>query len=58
MDQAFGEFRPPSDVTVFDIDAGGVLVLCQWITAPDVPQNKRIIYFHGEAFATCSPTTN
>lgn len=56
MDQAFGEFRPHFDVTVFDIDAGEVP--CQWITAPDVPQDKLIIYFHGGAFATCSPTTH
>ena len=56
LDQAFGEFRPPPDVNVFDIDAGGVP--CQWITAPDVPQDRLIIYFHGGAYAACSPTTH
>ena len=56
LDQAFGEFRPPPDVTVFDIDAGGVPG--QWITAPDVPQDRLIIYFHGGAYAACSPTTH
>ncbi len=56
LDQAFGEFKPPTDVTVFDIDAGGVP--CQWITAPDVPQDRLIIYFHGGAYAACSPTTH
>ena len=30
LSQAFGEFRPPSDVMVFDIDAGGVP--CQWLS--------------------------
>ena len=24
LDQAFGEFKPPSDVTAFDIDAGEI----------------------------------
>ncbi len=56
LDQAFGEFKPASDVTVFEIDADGVP--CQWITAPDVPQNKLIIYFHGGAYAACSPATH
>lgn len=56
LEQAFGEFKPPSDVTVFDIDARGVP--CQWITAPDVPQDRLIIYFHGGAYAPCSPTTH
>jgi len=56
LDQAFGEFRPPSDVNVFDIDANGVP--CQWISAPDVPQDRLIIYFHGGAYAACSPTTH
>ena len=56
LDQAFGEFKPPSDVTVFEIDAGGVP--CQWITAPDVPQDRLIIYYHGGAYAACSPTTH
>ena len=56
LDRAFGRFRPASDVTVFEIDAGGVP--CQWITASDVPQDKLIIYFHGGAFAACSPTTH
>ena len=56
LDQAFGEFKPSSDVTVFEIDAGGVP--CQWITAPDAPQDRLIIYFHGGAYAACSPTTH
>ena len=56
LERAFGEFKPPSDVTVLDIDAGGVP--CQWITAPDVPQDRLIIYFHGGAYAACSPTTH
>ena len=56
LDKAFGEFKPPSDVTVFEIDAGGVP--CQWITAPDVPQDRLIIYYHGGAYAACSPTTH
>ncbi|MCH7844101.1 MAG: alpha/beta hydrolase [Chloroflexi bacterium] len=56
LDRAFGEFKPPSDVTVFEIDAGGVP--CQWITAPGVPQDRLIIYFHGGAYAACSPTTH
>ncbi|MCH7737316.1 MAG: alpha/beta hydrolase [Chloroflexi bacterium] len=56
LDKAFGEYKPASDVTVFDIDAGGVP--CQWITAPDVPQDRLIIYFHGGAYAACSPTTH
>ena len=56
LDRAFGEFRPASDVTVFDIDADGVP--CQWISAPDVPQDRLIIYFHGGAYAACSPTTH
>ncbi len=56
LDQAFGEFKPASDVTVFEIDAAGVP--CQWITAPDVPQDRLIIYFHGGAYAACSPTTH
>ena len=56
LDKAFGEFKPPSDVTVFDVDAGGVP--CQWITAPDVPQDRLIIYYHGGAYAACSPTTH
>ena len=56
LDKAFGEFKPSSDVTVFDIDAGGVP--CQWITAPGVPQDRLIIYYHGGAYATCSPTTH
>ena len=56
LDQAFGEFKPPSDVTVFDIDAG--CVPCQWITAPDVPQDRLIIYYHGGAYAACSSTTH
>ena len=56
LDQAFASYPPASDVTVFDIDAGGVT--CQWITAPDVPQDRLIIYFHGGAYATCSPTTH
>jgi len=56
LDQAFGEFKPSSDVTVFEIDAGGVP--CQWITAPDTPQDRLIIYFHGGAYAACSPTTH
>ena len=56
LDQAFGEYRPAPDVTVFEIEADGVP--CQWITAPDVPQNKLIIYFHGGAYAACSPTTH
>ena len=38
LDQAFGEYQPASDVTVFEIDADGVP--CQWITAPDVPQDR------------------
>jgi monoterpene epsilon-lactone hydrolase len=54
--QAFGENRPADDVTVFEIDADGVP--CQWITAPDVPQDRLIIYFHGGAYAACSPTTH
>ncbi len=56
LDQAFGEYKPASDVTVFEIDAAGVP--CQWITAPDVPQDRLIIYFHGGAYAACSPTTH
>ena len=56
LDKAFGEFKPSSDVTVFDIDAGGVP--CQWITAPGVPQDRLIIYYHGGAYAACSPTTH
>ena len=56
LDKAFGEYRPAPDVTVFEIDAAGVP--CQWITAPDVPQDRLIIYFHGGAYATCSPTTH
>ena len=56
LDKAFAEYPPASDVTVFEIDAGGVL--CQWITAPDVPQDRLIIYFHGGAYAACSPTTH
>jgi len=56
LDQAFGEFKPAPDVTVFEIDAAGVP--CQWITAPDVPQDRLIIYLHGGAYAACSPTTH
>jgi acetyl esterase/lipase len=56
LDQAFGEYRPADDVTVFEIDADGVP--CQWITAPDVPQDRLIIYFHGGAYAACSATTH
>jgi len=56
LDQAFGEMKPSSDVTIFEIDAGGVP--CQWITAPDVPQDRLIIYYHGGAYAACSPTTH
>jgi acetyl esterase/lipase len=56
LDQAFGEYRPADDVTVFEIDADGVP--CQWITAPGVPQGRLIIYFHGGAYAACSPTTH
>ncbi len=56
LDKAFGEMKPASDVTVFEIDAGGVP--CQWITAADVPQDRLIIYFHGGAYAACSPTTH
>ena len=56
LDQAFASYPPASDVTVFDIDADGVT--CQWITAPDVPQDRLIIYFHGGGYATCSPTTH
>lgn len=55
LDRAFGEYKAASEVTIFDIDAGGVP--CQWITAPDVPQDRLIIYFHGGAYAACSPTT-
>ena len=56
LNQAFGEFTLPSDVTVFDIDAGGVP--CQWITAPDVSQDRLIIYYHGGAYSTCSSATH
>ena len=56
LDKAFGEYRPAPDVTVFEIDAAGVP--CQWITAPDVPQDRLIIYFHGGAYAACSSTTH
>ena len=56
LDQAFGEMKPHADVTVFDIDAGRVP--CQWITAPDVPQDRLILYYHGGAYAACSPTTH
>lgn len=56
LDRAFGEFSPADDVTVFEIDADGVP--CQWITAPDVPQDRLIIYFHGGAYAACSSTTH
>lgn len=56
LDQAFGEFKPAPDVTVFEIDAAGVP--CQWITAPGVPQDRLIIYLHGGAYAACSPTTH
>ncbi|MEC8959042.1 MAG: alpha/beta hydrolase, partial [Chloroflexota bacterium] len=31
---------------------------CQWITASGVPQDRLIIYLHGGAYATCSPTTH
>ena len=56
LDQAFAVYPPASDVTIFEIDAGGVP--CQWITAPGVPQDRLIIYLHGGAYATCSPTTH
>ena len=56
LDQAFSVYPPVSDVTIFEIDAGGVP--CQWITVPGVPQDRLIIYFHGGAYATCSPTTH
>ena len=56
LDQAFTVYPPASDVTIFEIDAGGVP--CQWITAPGVPQDRLIIYLHGGAYATCSPTTH
>ena len=56
LDQAFGQYRPAPDVTVFEIEADGVP--CQWITAPDSLQNKLIIYFHGGAYAAFSPTTH
>ncbi|MCH2674334.1 MAG: alpha/beta hydrolase [Dehalococcoidia bacterium] len=56
LDQAFSVYPPASDVTIFEIDAGGVP--CQWITAPGVPQDRLIIYLHGGAYATCSPTTH
>ncbi len=56
LDKAFAEFPPAADVTVFEIDADGVP--CKWITAPDVPQDRLIVYFHGGAYAACSPTTH
>jgi len=56
LDQAFAVYPPASDVTIFEIDAGGVP--CQWITASGVPQDRLIIYLHGGAYATCSPTTH
>jgi len=56
LDQAFAVYPPASHVTIFEIDAGGVP--CQWITAPGVPQDRLIIYLHGGAYATCSPTTH
>ena len=56
LDQAFSVYPPVSDVTIFEIDAGGVP--CQWITAPGVPQDRLVIYLHGGAYATCSPTTH
>ena len=56
LDKAFAAYPPAPDVTVFEMDAGGVT--CQWITAPDVPQERLIIYFHGGAYATCSSTTH
>ena len=56
LDQAFTVYPPASDVTIFEIAAGGVP--CQWITAPGVPQDRLIIYLHGGAYATCSPTTH
>lgn len=56
LDQAFAVYPPASDVTIFEIDAGGVP--CQWITVPGVSQDRLIIYFHGGAYATCSPTTH
>ena len=56
LDQAFTVYLPASDVTIFEIDAGGVP--CQWITAPGVPQDRLVIYLHGGAYATCSPTTH
>ena len=56
LNQAFSVYRPASDVIVFEVDAGGVP--CLWITAPSVPQDRLIIYLHGGAYATCSPTTH
>ncbi|MDA0264375.1 MAG: alpha/beta hydrolase [Chloroflexi bacterium] len=56
LDEAFGSFPASPDVTMFDIDCGGVP--CQWITAPDVPQDRLIVYFHGGAYATCSSATH
>ena len=56
LNQAFSVYQPASDVIAFEVDAGGVP--CLWITAPRVPQDRLIIYLHGGAYATGSPTTH
>jgi acetyl esterase/lipase len=47
---------PPSDVSFDNVDAGGVP--SEWVTAPGASDDRVVLYFHGGAYAICSPRTH